>query len=127
MVYGSPATLEKGVLTVTAYARDVLKIKDISLVEGSGISRNNLICATDMMKILEQFSSYHHLMRKGKNEFYKTGTLKGIACRAGYIENRKKELYRYVVFINTPDTSIDDIMRIIHQTTACKQDTTHEN
>ena len=126
-VYGSPATLEKGVLAVSVYARDVLKIKDISLVEGSGISRNNLICATDMMKILEKFSSYRHLMRKGKNEFYKTGTLNGIACRVGYIENRNKELYRYVVFINTPGTSIDDIMRIIHQATACGQDSAHEN
>jgi D-alanyl-D-alanine carboxypeptidase/D-alanyl-D-alanine-endopeptidase (penicillin-binding protein 4) len=120
-VYGSPATLEKGVLAVSVYARDVLKINDISLVEGSGISRNNLICATDMMKILEQFSSYRHLMRKGKNEFYKTGTLNGIATRAGYIENKEKELYRYVVFINTPGTSMNDIMRIIRKATACGQ------
>lgn len=119
LVYGSPATLEKGVLALSAYTRDALGITDISIVEGSGISRNNLICATDMMKILEKFSSYRYLMRSKKNEFYKTGTLKGISCRAGYIENRKKELYRYVVFINTPGTSMDNIMHIIYQATTC--------
>jgi len=119
LVYGSPATLEKGVLALSVYASDALGITDVSIVEGSGISRKNLICATDMMKILEKFSSYRYLMRSKKNEFYKTGTLKGVACRAGYIENRKKELYRYVVFINTPGTSMDDIMHIIYQATAC--------
>ena len=126
-VYGSPATLEKGVLAVSTYARDILGINNISLAEGSGISRDNLICATDMMKILEKFSSYRHLMRKREKEFYKTGTLKGVAARAGYIENRKKELYRYVVFINTHGTSMKHIMSIIHQATACGQDSAHEN
>jgi len=43
-------------------------------------------------------------------EFYKTGNLNGINTRAGYIENGKGELYRFVVIINTPGKTTKPIM-----------------
>ena len=66
-------------------------------------------------KVLEQFEPYHHLMLRRGNEFYKTGTLKGIATRVGYIKDRNGELYRYVVFLNTSGKSISSIMDKIRQ------------
>ena len=110
-----PGTLDKGVDALLAYACDVLKISDVQIVEGSGISRDNKISAMDMLKVLEHFEPYHHLMPRIGNEFYKTGTLKGVATRAGYIKDKKGELYRYIVFLNKSEKSISSIMDIIRQ------------
>ncbi len=109
-LFGSPGSLEKGVAAATRYAKDVLKIEEICLVEGSGLSRKNHISAKMLGRILEEFEEHRILMRRMGREFYKTGTLKGIATRAGYIENNKGELYRFVVMINTPGKSTQNIM-----------------
>jgi D-alanyl-D-alanine carboxypeptidase/D-alanyl-D-alanine-endopeptidase (penicillin-binding protein 4) len=114
-VFGHPGTLEKGVLAVSGYAKNTLNLKNISFVEGSGISRKNRISAEDMNKVLEVFEPYHSLMRHSNNEFYKTGTLKNINTRAGYIKNKKGQAYRFVVFINTPGRSTTEIMQAIHK------------
>jgi len=109
-VYGPPGTIDKGVTAVLNYAKNVLKIEDIAIVEGSGISRKNKISAEAFLKILEEFEAYHHFMSHEDREFYKTGNLNGINTRAGYIENGKGELYRFVVIINTPGETTKPIM-----------------
>jgi D-alanyl-D-alanine carboxypeptidase/D-alanyl-D-alanine-endopeptidase (penicillin-binding protein 4) len=52
-------------------------------------------------------------MRRWKNVFYKTGTLKGIHTMAGYVENTKGELYSFVVLLNTPGKSTKPIMDML--------------
>jgi len=59
-------------------------------------------------------------MRHENKEFYKTGTLRGINTRAGYIENTKGQLYRFVVFINTPGKSTRRIMKKLNYNVNCK-------
>ena len=108
--YGPPGTLDKGVLAVLNYAKNVLKIEDICIVEGSGISRENRISAKAMYKIIEEFEPYHILMRHAGRVFYKTGTLDSINTMAGYIENEKGKLYRFVILINSPGKSTKTIM-----------------
>ena len=109
-VYGPPGTIDKGVTATLNYAKNVMKIEDIAIVEGSGISRKNKISAEAFLKILEEFEAYHHFMPHEDREFYKTGNLNGINTRAGYIENGKGELYRFVVIINTPGETTKPIM-----------------
>jgi D-alanyl-D-alanine carboxypeptidase/D-alanyl-D-alanine-endopeptidase (penicillin-binding protein 4) len=109
-VHGPPGTLEKGLQAVTAYAANRLGIRHLYLVEGSGISRENRLSVGQMAKVLKAFQPYHHLLRKTDREFYKTGTLKGIRTRAGYLKNGKGEMYRFAVFVNTPGKSIKSIM-----------------
>lgn len=109
-LYGMPGTLDKGVLAASNYSENKLKIDNISIVEGSGISRQNRISANSLHKILEKFEPYHDLMRKSGRELYKTGTLDGINTRAGYIRDEKGRLYRFVVLINTPGKDTDAIM-----------------
>lgn len=111
--YGLPGTLDKGVLAALNYTKNVLNIDNISIIEGSGISRQNKISANSLHKILEKFEPYHELMHKSGRKFYKTGTLNGIKTRAGYIRNEKKELYHFVVLINTPGKSAELIMNRI--------------
>ncbi len=117
--YGPPGTLAKGVRAASRYAKNVLKTEDICIVEGSGISRKNRVSAKSMHKIIEAFEPYRNLLRHTGREFYKTGTLTGVHTRAGYIENRKGELYRFVVLINTPGKSTENIMKRLLKYLGC--------
>ena len=108
---GPPGNLEKGVAAALDYTSNVLQIKNMSIVEGSGISRRNRISAHQMLRVLDEFKPHHQLMRKKGREFYKTGTLSGVSTRAGYIADENGGFYRYVVMINTPGKSTRPIMR----------------
>ena len=111
---GPPGTLSKGVEMVSAYLTTDLNLKTPTYVEGSGISRKNRISAKDMLVVLDEFEPFHHLMRKNKREYYKTGSLSGVTSRVGYIESDKGTRYKYVVFINTPRKTTHAAMRCIH-------------
>jgi D-alanyl-D-alanine carboxypeptidase/D-alanyl-D-alanine-endopeptidase (penicillin-binding protein 4) len=112
-VFGPPGTLDKGIRTALTYAKNTLKIENPIIVEGSGISRKNRISAKSLYKILKVFEPYHFVMRRSGRTFYKTGTLKGINTRAGFVENHKGELYCFVVLLNTPGKSMKPIMDIL--------------
>ena len=113
--YGAPGSLDKGVIATLRYAREVLKTDAVSFAEGSGISRKNELTAYDMLKVLNEFESYHHLLQQEGEEFYKTGTLDGIRSRAGYIADGKGELYRFVVMMNTRGKTTDAVMKLIRR------------
>ena len=106
----SPGTLAKGVALASDYAKNELKIENMTIAEGSGISRNNRVSALQMGRVLQKFLPYHHLMRRQGREFYKTGTLYGISTRAGYIQTANGELCRYAILLNTPGKSTDLII-----------------
>ncbi|MFC1886118.1 D-alanyl-D-alanine carboxypeptidase/D-alanyl-D-alanine-endopeptidase [Thermodesulfobacteriota bacterium] len=109
--YGPPGTLEKGVAAVSIYASNILKINNLSLNEGSGISRKNRISVGSMHKILNAFVPYRLLMRREGRIIFKTGTLYGISTMAGFIEGKTGELFRFVVLINSPGKSAKRILR----------------
>lgn len=111
--YGPPGDLEKGIRAALAYAKNSLEIDRIQIEEGSGISRNNRISAKDFHKILKSFLPYYSLMRQTDRMYYKTGTLKGIHTRAGYIKKKNGDLYPFVLMINTPGKSPAPLMKII--------------
>jgi len=113
--YGAPGSLDKGVMSALRYAREVLKTDALSFAEGSGISRKNELTAHVMLKVLNEFESYHHLLRREGEEFYKTGMLDGIRSRAGYIADGKGELYRFVVIMNTRGKTPDAVMKLIRR------------
>ncbi len=107
---GYPGTLAKGVTLASDYAKNELGIENMTIAEGSGISRNNRVSALQMDRVLQKFLPYHHLMRREGREFYKTGTLYGISTRAGYIETANGELCRYVILLNTPGKFTDPLI-----------------
>ncbi|MFO7554217.1 MAG: D-alanyl-D-alanine carboxypeptidase [Desulfobacterales bacterium] len=112
-VFGSPGNLDKGVRAALTYANNVLEIDNIRIEEGSGISRKNRISAENVLKILNAFEPHHFLLRQMGKVYYKTGTLKGINTRAGYIKHNNGGLYRFVLLINTPGKSPEPMMKII--------------
>lgn len=108
---GSPGN---GSCAVMDYAKNDLGIKGLTVVEGSGISRENKLSAMDMVKVLQNFIPYRHLMQRKGNILCKTGTLTGISTRAGYYEGKDGQLYLFIVMLNSPPTrSAGDIVTVI--------------
>ena len=114
-IQGPPATVDKGLQVLRGFYSDDLDIKTGRIVEASGISRDNRLTARAMLKILQRYEPYHTLMRREGRQFYKTGHLKGVRSRAGYLSGADGGLYRFVVICNTPGKSTDAIMRVIER------------
>ncbi len=114
-MFGPPGNLEKGVAALTNFAADGLQIKDMTIVEGSGISRKNRVSADQMLRVLAKFEPHRRLMRHQGREYYKTGTLYGISTRAGYLASSYGGLYRYVVILNSPGKSTKPVMHKLLQ------------
>ncbi len=113
--YGPPGNLEKGVAAAVEYASRELRIQDMTIVEGSGISRQNRVSALQMIGILQAFEPNFLLLRQKGRDFYKTGTLHGIHTRAGYIASKNGGRYLYVVMVNTGGKSTQPIMHQLLQ------------
>lgn len=113
--YGPPATLEKAVAAAEAFCQTLGLSHGIHMVEGSGISRQNHMTADSLSRILKRFEPHINLMRHEGREWFKTGTLDGIRSRAGFIDGRDGNRYRFVVMINTPGKTVDAVMKKIHE------------
>ncbi len=113
--FGPPATLEKGTTYLKGFAKKNLLLQDIKLVEGSGLSRQNRIAAVQMIRILKAFKPYHRLLRLDGNDFYKTGTLSDVRCRAGYLVGEDKKLYPYVIMLNETQNGVGSILKELKQ------------
>ena len=111
--YGAPGTPDKGIRVITEFAKKDLRLGDIEIAEGSGISRKNRLSALQMLDILKQFEPYRRLLNRKKTALYKTGTLNGIRTRAGYIERDNKGPYYFVIFFEQTETDIDSLIDCI--------------
>ncbi len=99
---GPPGTLQKGVTAARKYAENQLSMDGLQITEGSGISRKNRITAKNLHEILLKFKPYYKLLKQDGTDFYKTGTLKGVSTRVGFIAQDKTTHYAYVLLCNTP-------------------------
>ena len=109
-VYGPPGTLAKGVKVVSEFAKNDLHLQHIEIAEGSGISRKNRVSVLDMLAILEAFKPHRHLLKRTGNTLYKTGTLRGISTRVGYIDGPSGSPYYFVIFLNRTGSNIDTVL-----------------
>jgi D-alanyl-D-alanine carboxypeptidase/D-alanyl-D-alanine-endopeptidase (penicillin-binding protein 4) len=112
--YCPPGTLSKGVRVVNDYAEKDLGLRNITVVEGSGISRKNRVSALDMLTILKQFEPYRHILMKKENVIFKTGSLKGIRTQAGYIEGGDGTSL-FVVYMTGKNLKIDSLVDCIRR------------
>ncbi|MEA1969608.1 MAG: D-alanyl-D-alanine carboxypeptidase [Thermodesulfobacteriota bacterium] len=106
-----PGTIEKGVKALTDYSKKNIGTEHTKIAEGSGLSRKNRTTPRDMLKILLKFKEYHLLMKKNGAEYFKTGTLNGIRTRAGYFTDREKNLYPFVIMVNSKGDGYSDIKK----------------
>lgn len=108
---GSPATLAKGINVLETFSRKKLGLTQLTLAEGSGISRKNRVSPQQMLKILMAFMPFHGLLEIKGEEYYKTGTLSDVRCRAGFIRGNDKRLYPFVIMVNGKNKGYDSIHR----------------
>ena len=117
-IYGAPGTLGKGVRAVTNYAKNKLLLQNIKIVEGSGLSRQNRISALEMLTILKQFKRYRYLLKRNDNVLYKTGSLKGIRTKVGYIGEYPQGPYYFVVFFNRRNSDMNAAINCVKKAIA---------
>jgi serine-type D-Ala-D-Ala carboxypeptidase/endopeptidase (penicillin-binding protein 4) len=110
-IHGQPGSIVKGVSAISDFAGNILKIDDLTIVEGSGISRENRISAKSFLKILSAFEPHIALMKHNGNEYFKTGTLTGISTRAGFIRGSDGKLYKFVIMTNSNGNSAEKISK----------------
>jgi len=113
--YGPPGTLAKSVRLFSEFAKSELGLQEVQMVEGSGISRENRFSALHMLAILKHFKPYRHLLGNEGRLFYKTGTLKGVRTRAGYIEKDSHEPHYFVIFLNREGNGIDLLLECVRR------------
>lgn len=111
-VYGPPANLDKG-LAVLRKKIDSLGLNSTTVVEGSGISRQNRMTARDMGRLLRVFEPHAHLLREHDRlpgVRYKSGHLDGVRTLAGYIPARNGGRHAFVIFMNTKGASAQTVL-----------------
>jgi len=71
-----------------------------------------------MLAILKRFKPYRHLLKRKDNVLFKTGSLKGIRTRAGYVEENDRGPYSFVIFLNRSGPDMAKLMEGIRRTLA---------
>ncbi len=86
----------------------------LSMVEGSGLAREQLTTGAGMIHILENFKPYAELLPRINGVYRKSGTLTGVYNYAGYIP-RPDGLHPFVILTNQSENNRDEILQILLQ------------
>jgi D-alanyl-D-alanine carboxypeptidase/D-alanyl-D-alanine-endopeptidase (penicillin-binding protein 4) len=114
-LFGLPASWEKSRRTFTLFAEKTLKLSpsQISVQEGSGLSRQNKISPVALLTILELFKPYSMLLNLKNNILLKSGTMKDVYCYAGYFP-QGNDLTPFAILLNQPQNNREQILHILH-------------
>lgn len=128
-------SFENSLKMVNAYFEKLdITPRDIKIVDGSGVSKNNLMTSEFMTEFLmnralsEEFEEFKELLPtpsegtlknrmlyfKG-NLYAKTGTLADTSAIAGYLTSKRGKLYAFDIMINDARTSAADKANIEEQ------------
>ncbi len=101
-VAGEPATLDKGVRALERYlSRELgLDAADFRVVEGSGISRHNLLKPAALAEIARAFYPHRGLLPAEDGVRLKTGTLTGVYTLVGYLPASRPLVF--AIMLNQP-------------------------
>ena len=111
--FGPPATWEKGQRAVAEFliAAAGLSNRDVTVVEGSGLSRKNLITPAAMIAVLELFKPYSSLLGETQNTLLKSGTMTGVYGYAGYFESAGR-LDPFVILLNQKSNNRERLLKL---------------
>jgi D-alanyl-D-alanine carboxypeptidase/D-alanyl-D-alanine-endopeptidase (penicillin-binding protein 4) len=111
--YGPPATVEKSQTAIADFF-DYLGLSPMSVAEGSGLSRRNRISAAQMIRALDYFRPYRHLLPHEGRVWSKTGTLNDVKSVAGYIVPEHANALSFVIILNGRHLGYRTRERIFH-------------
>jgi len=100
---GGPVSIEKS-LTVANEALTAHGLAEaIHIEEGSGVSRGNSFTARGLVKVLDLFTPYAHLLRGKDGGANKTGSMDGVRTLAGYANTAGSGRIRFVISLKSND------------------------
>jgi D-alanyl-D-alanine carboxypeptidase/D-alanyl-D-alanine-endopeptidase (penicillin-binding protein 4) len=111
--FGVPATWDKGRAAMRDYIRGTLGLPEpeLTVVEGSGLSRQNRITPRAMITALREFAPFMELLPVKHGVPLKSGTLTGVYCYAGYIPQQQDA--PFVILLNQPQNNRDEILGLL--------------
>ncbi len=116
--YGFPATWKKSQMAMNHFTRNFLGLttQQISMVEGSGLSKKNRITAEAMLVVLEQLKPYTSLIPIKYGVRMKSGTLRksGVFCYAGFI-TKGTSVRPFSILLNQTKNNRDKILKILYR------------
>lgn len=114
--FGLPATWEKSRRVVASYAEDILQLRpnQLTVREGSGLSRKNRASPAALLRILDFFKPYSTLLNEKHSVLVKSGTMKDVYCYAGYFPHNDR-LLPFVILLNQPRNDRDRVLQILHR------------
>lgn len=116
-----PATLESGVEAMRLYFRARMNLgeTDLTLAEGSGISRRNRVGLLAMLRIVDAFHPWRHLLRLfgpvGRQVPAKTGNLRGVYALAGFLPAPGNERRPFVMMLNQSRNTRNRVFEAIYR------------
>ncbi len=117
---GAPARLSEGVALTRRFLieQEGLSPGSFSLVEGSGISRNNRVDLLAMLRITEAFYPWRDLLRVhdaglARMVLAKTGTLSDVHSLAGFLPAPNGEQRAFVIMLNQKAHNREPILKLL--------------
>ncbi len=84
-----PSNYQRGAYVLSKFLRERIGWHKFRVVAGSGLSRENRVRPSDMVKLLKFFYPQKFLLPKKYGVYAKTGTLKGLQTLAAYVPTKK--------------------------------------
>ncbi|MBI3992109.1 MAG: D-alanyl-D-alanine carboxypeptidase [Candidatus Lambdaproteobacteria bacterium] len=121
---GEPARLDAGVAVLRAAIAQHLQLGPPALVlaEGSGISRRNRADLLAMLRLVDGFHPWQHLLREfgppGRGVPGKTGNLQDVYTLAGFLPAEPPHRRPFVVMLNQRRNTRDAVFEALYDTFA---------
>lgn len=97
---GFPANMQKSQTVISNKIQNEFYWKNVKVVEGAGLSRENKLSAEQLVKLLQRFAPYRDLLSPQNDHiFAKSGTLTDVSSYAGYIY-KENEWMPFALLIN---------------------------
>jgi serine-type D-Ala-D-Ala carboxypeptidase/endopeptidase (penicillin-binding protein 4) len=109
---GLPATWEKSRRAFSNYTEKILHLpKGLPIMlEGSGLSRKNLISPSAFIPILNRFKPFAPLLKQRETLLLKSGTLTGVYCFAGYFP-KGDDLVPFALLLNQSENTRNQLLK----------------